>query len=77
MLSDEQLRVLLSDEQEEDHRLRWQVLQAQTPGETLARPAWMDPYESPIILTPEILDILGDVPLRWEIHDGLPVYWAA
>ena len=68
---------MLSDEQREDNDLRWQVLQEQTPGETLARPAWLDAWMSPIILTPEILDILGDVPLRWEIHDGLPVYWAA
>ena len=67
----------MNAEQREDNDLRWQVLQEQTPGETLARPAWLDAYESPIILTPEILDILGDVPLRWEIHDGLPVYWAA
>ena len=68
---------MMNAEQQEDNDLRWQVLQAQTPGETLARPEWLDAWMSPIILTPEILDILGDVPLRWEIHDGLPVYWAA
>ena len=68
---------MLNGEQQEDNDLRWVVLQAETPGETLARPAWLDAWMSPIILTPEILDILGDVPLRWEIRDGLPVYWAA
>ena len=68
---------MLNGEQREDNDLRWVVLQAETPGETLARPAWLDVWMSPIIFTPEILDILGDVPLRCEFHDGLPVYRVA
>tara|TARA_R110002060_G_C2108618_1_gene98060 strand:+ start:22 stop:252 length:231 start_codon:yes stop_codon:yes gene_type:complete len=67
----------LTAEQEYDNELRWQVLMAQTPGETRGKAEWLDAWMSPVILTPEILDILGDVPLECEFHEGLPVYRVA
>ncbi len=69
----------LSPEQEYDNELRWEVLMAQAPGDTRAE--WLDVWLSPVILTPEILDILGDVPdearLECKFHEGLPVYRVA
>jgi len=67
----------LTAEQEYDNELRWQALVEQAPGDTRARPEWLDVWLSPVILTPEILDILGDVPLECEFQEGLPVYRVA
>jgi hypothetical protein len=65
----------LTPEQEYDNELRWEVLMAQPPGD--ARPEWLDAWMAPVILTPEVLEILGDVPLECKFHEGLPVYRVA
>ena len=65
----------LTPEQEYDNELRWEALMAQPPGDT--RPEWLDAWLSPVILTPEILEILGDIPLECKFHEGLPVYRVA
>ncbi len=67
----------LTPEQEYDNELRWEALMAQAPGDTRARPEWLDVWLSPVILTPEILGILGDVPLECKFQEGLPVYRVA
>jgi len=67
----------LSPEQEYDNELRWEVLMAESPGATRGRPEWLDVYLAPVVLTPEILDILGDVTLECKFHEGLPVYRVA
>jgi hypothetical protein len=67
----------LSPEQEYDNELRWEVLMAEPPGTTRGRPEWLDAWMAPVILTPEILEILGDVPLECKFHEGLPVYRVA
>ena len=47
-LTDEQLRFLITPEQEEDHRMRWVALQQQTPAQTLERPEWLDAWMTPM-----------------------------
>jgi hypothetical protein len=67
----------LSPEQEYDNGLRWEALMAQAPSDTRARPEWLDVWLSPVVMTPEILEILGDVPLECKFYEGLPVYRVA
>ena len=65
----------LTAEQEYDNELRWQVLMEQTPGETLARPEWLDVWVSP--WTDKQIRDEGIFDIFAEIEEGLPVYRVA
>ena len=78
-LTDAMLRFLVecTDEQHEDYQMRWDALQQQTPAQTLERPEWLDAWMSPMVITPEIVEILGEAATWCADYDGLSVYRAA
>ena len=52
---------MLTDEQFEDNLDRWMVLMESSPAMTRVRPDWLDGYMSPMIVTPEVEEVLMDM----------------
>ncbi len=76
-LTNEMLREVMTPEQMDDYDLRWEVLQQESPAGTTAWPEWLDPWMTPVIVTPLIVEILGESATWCGEVDGLSVYRAA
>ncbi len=76
-LTNEMLREVMTPEQMDDYDLRWEVLQQESPAGTMAWPEWLDPWMTPVIVTPLIVEILGESATWCGEVDGLSVYRAA
>tara|TARA_R110002020_G_scaffold231678_3_gene442881 strand:- start:10 stop:183 length:174 start_codon:yes stop_codon:yes gene_type:complete len=52
---------MLTVEQFEDNLDRWMVLMESSPAMTRVRPDWLDGYMSPMVVTPEVEEVLMDM----------------